>query len=34
MFGLDFTLGIMMVIFAVVIVGTGVAYWQMITDPT
>jgi hypothetical protein len=34
MFGLDFTLGIMMVIFSVVIIATGVAYWQLFTDPT
>jgi hypothetical protein len=34
MLGLDFTVGIMMVIFAVVIIGTGVAYWRMLTDPT
>ena len=34
MFGIDFTVGIMIVIFAVVIVGTGVAYWQLFTDPT
>jgi hypothetical protein len=34
MLGLDFTVGIMVVIFAVVIIGTGVAYWRMLTDPT
>ncbi len=30
----NFTLGIMIVIFAVVITGTGVAFWKMLTDPT
>ncbi len=34
MFEFGFTSGIMVVIFAVVIVGTGVAYWRMLTDRT
>ena len=33
MFGLGFTVYVMLIIFVVVIVGTGVAYWRMYTDP-
>jgi len=31
MFGLGFSAGIMAIIFVVITVGTGVAYWKMLT---
>jgi hypothetical protein len=34
MFGFGFTAGVMLLIFAVVTVGTGVAYWKMLSDRT
>ena len=34
MFGIGFTTAVMILIFAVITVGTGVAYWKMLTDAT
>ena len=34
MFGLGFYAWVMLVIFVIIIVGTGVAYGKMLTDPT
>jgi hypothetical protein len=33
MLGIGFTTAVMILIFAVITVGTGVAYWQVLNDP-